>query len=442
MISLERRLRYSLAWSLLLMMGLLALAGGYAIERMTRELIASRLGHDAEALLAALEREEGGLTLSDRALVPVYQQPYSGHYYLLFDRDRSLRSRSLWDWNLNPPPLATGKFRLWESPGPDGQHLLIWAGGFNKQGMAITLAVAEDLNPVRHWRTLFESAVAMTTLLGLIALLWVQRRVLRNAFATLDGLRSEMRALERGERDSLGEAVPSEVRPLVVEFNRLLGSLGRRISRSRNAAGNLAHALKGPLNLIYQEVGRGTGDERLGRLRGYAEEIGRLMERELRRARLAGGAAPGRRFAPCEELPLLLDLFRKLYEGRCPRFEVQCPAGLQLPLDREDMLEMLGNLLDNACKWAAGRVAIGIASDRSYALVVEDDGPGVTGRQLELLTQRGVRLDEAVEGHGLGLAIVRELVELYGGTIRFDCAGDLGGLRVAIELPLQHGGLD
>ncbi|OGT89865.1 MAG: hypothetical protein A2286_02655 [Gammaproteobacteria bacterium RIFOXYA12_FULL_61_12] len=435
MISLEQRLRRSLAWSLLLLMGLLGLGGGYAIDRMTREFVASRLAHDAEALLAALEPKDGGFALNERALVPVYQQPYSGHYYLLLDRGASLRSRSLWDWNLDLEPLPAGKVRLAEIPGPDGQRLLLRVGGFSKQGMAITLALAEDLNPIRHWRRLFEWGVGLMALLGLAAMLWVQRTVLRNAFSPLDGLRREMRALERGERDSLSEEAPSEVRPLVVEFNRLLTSLGQRIIRSRNAAGNLAHALKGPLNLLYQEIGRGKTADR-ERLRGYAEEIGRLMDRELRRAKLAGGGAPGRRFAPREELPLLFELFGRLYGERCPRFDLQCPEGLQLPLDREDMLEMLGNLLDNACKWATGRVAVRLESGPAFRLRVEDDGPGVSPAGLESLAQRGLRLDETVEGHGLGLAIVRELVELYEGTIHFDCAGELGGLRVVVELPL------
>lgn len=437
MISLEKRLRQALAWSLLLLMGLLALAGGYAIERMTRELVTSRLAHDAEALLAALEREDASqsLTLSDHALVPVYQQPYSGHYYLLTDGTKTLRSRSLWDWDLKFPSLVTGEVRLWETAGPDGQHLLVRAGGFDKWGTAITLIVAEDLNPMGHWLTLFESLIGLATLLGLAALLWVQRRVLRHAFATLDGLRSEMRALERGEREALTEDVPSEVRQLVTEFNRLLGSLGRRISRSRNAAGNLAHALKGPLNLLYQAIDRVTGAEGV-QLRGYAEEIGRLMERELRRARLAGGVAPGRRFAPCEELPGLIHVLGRLHSDRCPAFDLQCPEGLQLPLDREDMLEMLGNLLDNACKWAAGRVGVLVEGGSRFRLQVEDDGPGVPSDGLESLARRGLRLDETVEGHGLGLAIVRELVELYGGAIHFGRGENLGGLSVTVELPL------
>ncbi|MFM1892580.1 MAG: hypothetical protein RLZ44_1657, partial [Pseudomonadota bacterium] len=173
---------------------------------------------------------------------------------------------------------------------------------------------------------------------------------------------------------------------------------------------------------------------------GQTARIRQLVERELRRARIAGAAAPGRAFEPAADIPALLESLRRLHRDR--ELDLQAP-GLPadpLPVDREDMLELLGNLLDNACKWAQRRVRLQLArTGNAVGVTVEDDGPGVAETDMPRLTARGTRIDESIQGHGLGLAIVGDIVRIYGGQLEFSRAPQLGGLRVAVSLPLEHG---
>ncbi|MEA3292773.1 MAG: ATP-binding protein, partial [Pseudomonadota bacterium] len=254
----------------------------------------------------------------------------------------------------------------------------------------------------------------------------------------LEPVRRDIRLLEQGKKDRIAEDVPEEIRPLVKEFNHLLALLAQRLERSRNALGNLAHALKGPLNLLVQyfdEAESDPGSERHQQARVQVERIRQLMERELKRARLAGEGLHSRRFDPHEELPALAGVLQQLHADSA--LDIRCEATEETPPfgDREDMLELLGNLLDNACKWAASRVRCRIAGNGAIGIVVEDDGAGISDQDLHRLARRGARLDETVEGHGLGLSIAEDIVKLYGGSIKFGRSAEFGGLQIRIVLP-------
>lgn len=169
-------------------------------------------------------------------------------------------------------------------------------------------------------------------------------------------------------------------------------------------------------------------------MREQLEQIQQRLARELNRARLAGDALPGAQFDCDAELPGLLATLGLIHgEGLLLASDV--PSGLLLPWDREDFLELLGNLLDNACKWADSEVRLGIAVDaEGYRLWVDDDGPGIPDSQRQQVLERGSRLDEQVDGHGLGLGIVRDIIEAWGGRLAL-LESPLGGLRVSIDLP-------
>ncbi|MES9881316.1 MAG: ATP-binding protein [Sedimenticola sp.] len=161
------------------------------------------------------------------------------------------------------------------------------------------------------------------------------------------------------------------------------------------------------------------------------ERIRKLMERELTRARLAGSGIAAERFSAQQEVPALVGALRQIYTERKLNIEYQLPDEERLPQDREDMLELLGNLLDNACKWAQKRVRLRLEfNEKLTLLTVEDDGQGVSDDEFKQLGERGVRVDESVEGHGLGRAIARDVVNRYGGTLEFGRSTDLGGLLV------------
>ncbi|MGJ7474929.1 ATP-binding protein, partial [Pseudomonas fulva] len=249
--------------------------------------------------------------------------------------------------------------------------------------------------------------------------------------------RQQIAQLQQGQRSQLDAQVPSELVPLVGQINHLLSHTEDSLRRSRNALGNLGHALKTPLavllSLASSERLQGLPEVR-AQMREQLQQIEQRLARELNRARLAGDALPGAQFACDDELPGLLSTLGMIHgEGLLLSHAV--PHGLLLPWDREDMLELLGNLLDNACKWADSEVHLGIAAtEEHYQLWVDDDGPGIPHQQRVQVLERGSRLDEEVDGHGLGLGIVRDIVQAWGGKLQL-LESPMGGLRVDIQLP-------
>lgn len=441
--SLERRLQLGLALTLVILMGLIWFIGNQAVRSMTESFVAARLEHDAKGLLAAMVIEPEGFRLRWRRINQVYSQPFSGHYYVIrFDDGHLVRSRSLWDQQLEIPQLKPGETSRQLVIGPSNQQLLLLLNGYQKSGRGFTLGVADDLTPIYQERNYFMRWFALLALGAVFSLLLVQSVVVRRSLKRLDKVRDDIHRLEQGKAVALSEDVPSEVLPLVQEFNRLLRLLAQRLERSRNALGNLAHALKGPLNLLTQSVDSHVAlpsDAGWQQAAVQTERIRQLMERELKRARLAGKELSSRRFNPTEEMPGLIRVLQQAHHDKAVSIQYQINGPVEPFGDREDMLELLGNLLDNACKWAASKVLCRIRDGEQIAILVEDDGTGLKDDDIHYLTQRGTRLDESVAGHGLGLAIVSDIVKLYGGTISFRRSPELGGLKLEIRLPRSGG---
>jgi signal transduction histidine kinase len=434
--SIARRLHVGLALSLLILILALGILLHLVLAEFGRQFSASRLDHDAETLLATLTFQADG-SARVQGLGPVYQRPFSGHYYtILMDDIPILRSRSLWDSHLPSVPLAHGHSEVIETAGPNGQNLLLWRGGFRKQGRDLTVIVAEDLSPLADSLAGFRRYYALLGVLALIFMLVLQHLVVRRSLQSLERVRADIRRLERGEVECLGEYAPTEILPLVREINHLLRQLGQRLQRSRNALGNLAHALKTPLTLLQQLRQHPDMPPELAQtLAAHTGELQRRIDGELKRARLAGKAAPGALFDPAQEIPVLFKVLRQLHRDKDLRLHHALQANLRLAVDRQDMLELLGNLLDNACQWARCDVSCEIQADKqNVRIIVRDDGAGVAASDLDSLSQRGARLDESRPGHGLGLAIVAEIVRLYAGRLEFDSLPDKG-LSVLIFLP-------
>jgi signal transduction histidine kinase len=436
--SLRARLALGLSLALVVLLGGQWLAIHYGVGQLLQRQAVTRLEHDLEVLLAGLTfAGDGTPSIDDGRLVPPYRRPYSGHYYQVLVGEQRLRSRSLWDTRLELRALPAGGSESGRLAGPRGEPLLQLAHGYRKGGRQVTIAVAEDLSVINAEARRLQWGLALLSAGMIVILLTVQLWLLRRGLSPLTALRREVQRLHRGEIAALDAEVPAEVRPLVAEINRLLGFMERRLQRSRHALGDLAHALKTPLTRLFQLVEEpGLPVDTAKELRRHVGRIRELAERELKRARLAGGGY-GRRVELVEELGPLLDLFGRMYAGRGLALESDIPSRLVAPVDREDLHELAGNLIDNACKWARGRVRITVAADGDgISLTVEDDGPGCPSGRLEELTRRGSRLDENVAGHGLGLAIVGDLAADYGGELRFG-ESPLGGLRVSVRLPFR-----
>lgn len=441
--SLQQRLQLGLATSVVLLMVLLWWLTNSAMQRFGEEFVLSRLVHDADSLLSALQLDgDGELALTPGRMALIYQRPFSGHYFVVLTKHKTLYSRSLWDETLAVTPLAQGETRRWRDIGPTRQPLLVWAGGFQKQGQLFTIGIAEDLSALQASMVRFNWYFASLSSVALLVLLGVQQYIVRRSFRPLDQIQLEIKNLQQGEVGELTEAVPAEVQPLVHEVNHLLRLLTERLQRSRNAMGNLAHALKAPLSLLMHLAQREdvkSSSELSAGLKRHTDAIQQLMDRELKRARLMGQGTPGVRFSPQEEMPVLVDVLQRMFavdEQRTQALDIQWQApDVAFMFDRDDMLELIGNLLDNACKWARHEVRCMLQGDEQHLqLVVEDDGPGCDDELIKQLTARGVRIDESAPGHGLGLAIVRDVVEIYGGDLVLDRSAALGGLRVSVRL--------
>lgn len=435
--SLEARLAAGLLVILLLVFALLSWMALAAVEAIGQSYLQSRLDHDAEALLAALHvMPTGGVRMREGRITPVYRQPLSGHYYQVQgDGGVLLRSRSTWDQELDVATAGTGEVRFGTIDGPAGQRLLVRAAGYEKGGKRFTLAVAEDLVLLTAEMQRLRWLALGVLLLALVLALVSQRVVLRRSFRSLDSVRGQLVEVAEGEREKLTHLGPAEILPLTSEVNRLLVQLQQRLQRSRHALGNLAHALKGPLSLVMHDLDAlPLSGEQRAQTAQRLERLSQLVERELKRARFAGDGG-GQRFHPVRDLADLVDALGRMHPDRQLRIVSVGPDRSTLPFDREDMLELLGNLLDNACKWANDVVEITLETGPVVTLRVADDGPGIPGEAGAALLRRGVRLDEQADGDGLGLAIVDDLVRHYHGRITFSRADDLGGLAAVVMLP-------
>ena len=249
-------------------------------------------------------------------------------------------------------------------------------------------------------------------------------------------LRDRLGALRDGAETRVDGRYPSEVQPLVNDLNALLEHREGVVRRAMATAGDLAHGLKTPLAVLAQEAERMPDRELAATIRQQVERMHRQVEYHLAHARAAAsGATPGARTSVRESAEGLARTMERLYAGRGLALRVDVPPELAFRGEREDLDEMLGNLLDNACKW--GRQAIDVRAAQEgdrVVITVDDDGPGIAAELRDKVLQRGVRADEAAPGSGLGLAIVRDLAALYGGSVSLD-RSPAGGARARLDLP-------
>lgn len=434
MTSLKARLGWSLGASLVVLFALQFAVIGLMAPAIYEGQVVERLEHDAEALLSSMTIGPlGNITLGSRNVGPLFSRPFSGHYYRITAGPVEFLSRSLWDERYPEVRQAVQRAR-----GPGGQPLLVFTRTYTRRGLAVTVSVAEDLSHIRHAVRAMQVQVGLISLGFLSLLVVLQHAIVGRTLKPLERVKADLEALERGQGERVTEAVPDELVPLVSGFNRLLGALSRRVDRSRTAMGNLAHSLKTPLTLIRQAAEGGRLDgvpEARDEITGQVERISGLMERELGRARLAGQAHPGELLDLERELNALARAVGAAYRARQLTIDVRVPPGKSCAADREDLLELFGNLLDNACKWAAATVRLTVEEVPGMQVRVEDDGPGCPEEELENIVRRGVRLDEAEPGHGLGLAIAGDVADSYGGTLTFGRSPELGGFMAVVTIP-------
>jgi signal transduction histidine kinase len=299
---------------------------------------------------------------------------------------------------------------------------LLWTAGLLAVAHMLMLSVMKHfpvMTRLDHHRVLAAAIVCMA------AGLWG----LQSGLSPFAELRRRLGAVRDGSAARVGGEYPTEVQPLVNDLNALLDHREKMVDRALATAGDLAHGLKTPLAVLAQEVDGAAAAQQVERMR-------RQIDYHLARARAAAsGATPGAHCTVAASAEGLARTLQHLYAERGLEIRVEAPAEHAARCQREDLDEMLGNLLDNACKW--GRTRIAVSSSRTgdtITITVDDDGPGLAPELRRVVLRRGVRADEAAPGSGMGLAIVRDLAELYGGSIALE-ESTAGGLRARLELP-------
>lgn len=395
---------------------------------------------------------EPRLGLTEEPSDEAFKRPYGGAYWWIGDAQAvPLRSRSWWD-AAPPPSLAAGFGRLvdanvgrFEAVGPQEQPLVVWArrvelGGWDRP---LVVAVAFDATRVRGMTRDFARTVAWA--LGVLALaLWAASWwQVRLGLAPLRRLQEALAGLRAGRSSQLQGRFPAEVQPLVHELNALLDDNDRLVRQAREQTGNLAHALKTPLAVLGNAAAGWQGEEG-ERLRAQLGHIHRQIELQLARARATAAGTltardADRRADAAAVVDSLLRTLQRLHAERgIVATRVGDPAPVMVAVDSDVLHELLGNLLDNAFRWARSEVRVTLqvhARAQRLQLDIDDDGPGIPASRREEALQRGRRLDETQPGSGLGLAIADELVRLGGGSLQLADA-PLGGLRVSVMLPL------
>lgn len=435
---------------------LVALAGSHLLlSSLFREHVLGQfdatLVQQLDQLAARLEPDAQGQpridprTLSD----PRWEKPYSGLYWQV-DRLAGdgaaqaavLRSRSLWDTQLalRDDTLADGVLHTHQHAGPRGETLRVveralrfadppqgrWRVAVAADTAAVAAAVAQ-FNGVLAW-----SLAALGLLLALAALAQVGV-----GLSPLTHLQRALQRVRAGQSQRLEGAFPAELQPLVEDFNGVLDRNAEVVARARTQAGNLAHALKTPLAVLDNAAHQSSGQD----LRALVGEQVRVAQRHidwhLARSRVAATRhLPGQRTPVRSVVEPLVRVMGKLHAARALALTVDVqPEDCAFAGEEQDLQEMLGNLLDNACRSAQSAVRVQARCEGDLLhIVVEDDGPGIAPEARAAVLQRGVRLDESTPGSGLGLAIVLDLAQLYGGQLALE-EGASGGLRARLVLP-------
>jgi signal transduction histidine kinase len=379
---------------------------------------------------------DGNPTLSRPHSDPRFNRAFSGWYWIIKpENGRPSRSRSLWDADLAlPAPLPPDSF---ETQGPKGEKLRVLARQLTLPGSGrpVLFLVAGPREHIDAAGRGFAAHTALAFVLlggGLILVVLAQ---ITWGLRPLGHIRRALAAIRAGRSRQLDGQFPAEVQPLADEMNRLIVHNQEALERTRTHIGNLAHALKTPLAALQNEVDALPRDQSQS-LRGHLETLTTGIDHHLKRARMAGASGLiGQRTDVAEVAEGIIRTLGRIHSGRRLHATLEGQRGLFFQGERQDLEEMLGNLIENAFKWAKGRVRVVMAGQPDgLAITVEDDGPGIPEADRARVLERGLKLDERMPGAGLGLAIAADLAALYQGTVSLGGAA-LGGLSCRLELP-------
>lgn len=456
-VSLARRITIAAAiWGVVVLIG-----GAVALSAVYRAQTLALVEQDLQETLITLSREliredaflpDGRITNTDRDFFPSdarFQTQYSGEYWAVvgLNPDMSIagdfRSRSLWDEDVPVTPELIARaaeqpgvtqFGNYEGPADQRSRVAAQAIVIENRATPLILVAAADRTPNDIAANQFRNLL-LGTMIALFGGVFAAMVLgIRYSLTPLSRLEADIVRVREGETQKLQGDYPSEVRPLTEEVNKLIEHNREVVERARTHVGNLAHALKTPLAVLKNEA---TGDTRLDDVvRRQSAAMQTNVEHYLKRARMAARAESiGVRTDVRPVIDSLARLLNRLFDARGIEVTVEGPASVLFRGEQQDFEEMAGNLMENACKWAATEVRVTILdTPQELVITVEDDGKGLTEEERAAALKRGVRLDETTPGTGLGLSIVKELAELHKGRLELGVAG-LGGLAATLRFP-------
>jgi signal transduction histidine kinase len=443
---------WATAWTVVIL-----IITGIALSTLYRHAVERafdrRLDVYLRTLVAAVASpEESGDKFPQSIGEPLFELPLSGWYWQVTRLDTKTpevhSSRSLWYANL--PRLrpekanADTEYRQGYAPGPEDQDLRLVERNIDLGADGrFLIAVAGDASEIDDETHSFDRAIIITFTALTMALLLTTALQVRFGLAPLTRISESLAAIRSGRAERLQGEFPVEIAPLARETNALIDANREIVERARTHVGNLAHALKTPISVIVNEASARGGEPFALKVLEQTDIMRDQVGRQLERARLAARSGVAR--ALVDVPPVVTALARtmeKVHRDREIAIDVDVPEHARFRGEQQDLEEMVGNLVDNGCKWAQSRVAIEVVTDQAQAdddrgrvrIIVDDDGPGLSPAEREQVALRGQRLDETKPGSGLGLSIVVELARLYGGALTLGTA-PIGGLRAELALP-------
>jgi len=373
----------------------------------------------------------GKLILSEPLSDPRFKQPYSGLYWNVTGERHQLRSRSLWDKNITR-----------EEQGDDSDLF-----GANEERLIYisqTLSIPEVSEPLQVIVGIDENPleVALESLIGQLGIILLVLffgvlafliLLINWSLRPLSHLQTELQALKSGQSQIIEGDYPSEVSPLITDLNALVFHYQELLQRARNHAGNLSHSIKTPLAVLNNQVAELSEVDRKGLIHSI-QQVQLQIDYHMSRARMAGSMnILSVKSNPCKRVDAIALAFDKVYSDRQLTFVNELEDALALRVEQTDLDEMLGNLIENAYKWATSLIRVHASmADNQVHIMVEDDGHGIAQAQLDNITKRGFRLDESTPGTGLGLNIVSELAYSYRGSLSFEKSA-LGGVKATLS---------
>ena len=435
---------------------LILLVTGYVLSNLYSDSVERafdrRLGVYLKTLIADIASPDIPLEKTGQMLgEPLFELPLSGWYWQVTRLDHAkpevISSRSLWDRTLPHPSgdqvtVDLDGVRRSYVQGPEDQRLRLVERkvDLGDDGRFL-VAVGGDAAELDEEIRAFNEAIATTFVMLAVVLLLTTLFQVRFGLAPLNRISRGLAAIRSGKAEKLEGSFPVEIEPLARETNALLEANREIVERARTHVGNLAHALKTPLSVVMNEAAARPDDPLAGKVREQAAIMREQVARHLERARIAARVAVvGTITDVVPTVQALVRTIEKTHRDKDLAIGLDLPAEARFRGEKQDLEEMVGNLVDNACKWANSRVVIEVLLERPepgrqvVRIMVDDDGPGLTPAQRDQVARRGQRLDETKPGSGLGLSIVVELAALYGGALNLGTA-PIGGLRAELVLP-------